>query len=260
MGYKPWVSGPKELLDHGLEHLRRPTDFDARIAIISIDNAVELAIKVYLALPKRITGVTLSKQDYDKMIGSFPSLLDALRQYAPTKIVDIELDHIEFYHRLRNALYHQGNGITIERQKVEDYADAAKTLMYNLFEIPREGWSSNKPEPSAKTMYQFLSEWQYLIDICWRFYLDKVALSSGHEGTHQEKVEETYLILDELCSREKILPDSVCQDFAAIEKFQGSLSNSHIPSAEEFEHYQHKLDDLYETIETALYEPIEKHE
>jgi hypothetical protein len=31
MGSKPWISGPKELLDHGLEHLQGETDFDIPI-------------------------------------------------------------------------------------------------------------------------------------------------------------------------------------------------------------------------------------
>lgn len=37
---KPWVTGPKELLNHGLQHLELDTDFDSRMAMISIDNAV----------------------------------------------------------------------------------------------------------------------------------------------------------------------------------------------------------------------------
>jgi hypothetical protein len=51
---KPWITGPRELLVHGLQHLDLATDFDSRIAMISIDNSVELMIKTYLGLPKRI--------------------------------------------------------------------------------------------------------------------------------------------------------------------------------------------------------------
>ncbi len=43
MTAKPWTSGPKELLDHARSHLGSRTAFDCRIAMISIDNAVELA-------------------------------------------------------------------------------------------------------------------------------------------------------------------------------------------------------------------------
>jgi hypothetical protein len=53
---KIWTSGPRELLDHASSHLTEGKAFDFRIAMISIDNAVELAIKTYLGLPKRIRG------------------------------------------------------------------------------------------------------------------------------------------------------------------------------------------------------------
>ncbi len=33
---KPWITGPKELLVHGLQHLDLNSDFDNRIAMISI--------------------------------------------------------------------------------------------------------------------------------------------------------------------------------------------------------------------------------
>lgn len=56
MSLKPWTSGPQELLDHARAHLRSPSAFDCRIAMISIDNAVELTARTYLGLPKRARG------------------------------------------------------------------------------------------------------------------------------------------------------------------------------------------------------------
>ena len=40
-------------------------------------------------------------------------MLDALEQYAAPKLAGIDLGEIEWYHRLRNQLYHQGNGLTV---------------------------------------------------------------------------------------------------------------------------------------------------
>ncbi len=54
---KPWMSGPRELLIHGLQHLDSDIDFDNRMAMISIDNSTELMIKTYLGLPKRISKI-----------------------------------------------------------------------------------------------------------------------------------------------------------------------------------------------------------
>ena len=47
---KPWAYGPFELLVHAELHLRGGEDFDRRIALISFDNAIEVAITAYLSL------------------------------------------------------------------------------------------------------------------------------------------------------------------------------------------------------------------
>lgn len=60
-------------------------------------------------------------------------MLDALEQHAVSKLTGIDLGEIEWYHRLRNQLYHQGNGLTVERDKVTIYAELANTLFANLF-------------------------------------------------------------------------------------------------------------------------------
>jgi hypothetical protein len=133
---KPWVTGPKELLNHGLNHLYLETDFDSRIAMISIDNSVELMIKTYLGLPKRITKIEgLTRKKYEEIVSGFPSLIDGLEEYASDKLTGIELGDIEWFHRVRNQLYHDGNGITVEKSKVETYAEIAKILFENLFDI-----------------------------------------------------------------------------------------------------------------------------
>ncbi len=132
-GNAPWASGPGEILLHGLELLRVDSDRNRRLAIISVDNAVELTAKTYLGLPKRINGLSISRKDYEECAESFPRLLDALEKHAADKLVGIDLGSVEWYHRLRNQLYHQGNGLTVERDKVTVYAELAKVLFKNLF-------------------------------------------------------------------------------------------------------------------------------
>ncbi len=50
---QPWINGPIELLNHGFKHLQEGNDFDLRIGMISIDNALEVGIKTYLTLNRR---------------------------------------------------------------------------------------------------------------------------------------------------------------------------------------------------------------
>lgn len=136
---KPWITGPRELLVHGLQHLDLATDFDNRIAMISIDNSVELMIKTYLGLPKRISRIEgLTRKKLEEINTNFPSLLDGLEEYAADRLSGLDLGDIEWFHRLRNQLYHDGNGITVEKEKVEAYAEIAKILFENLFGLQIE--------------------------------------------------------------------------------------------------------------------------
>ncbi|QNU66523.1 hypothetical protein EHE19_016955 [Ruminiclostridium herbifermentans] len=133
---KPWIDGPKELLMHAAEHLNNNGDFDRRIALISIDNAVELTIKTYLSLPKRIRKTEgPSRKELQEAENSFPTYLDLLEKYDAKKVSDINIDDIEWYHRLRNQLYHAGNGMTIEVSKVEAYFEIARGLFDSIFNV-----------------------------------------------------------------------------------------------------------------------------
>jgi hypothetical protein len=151
----PWASGPGELLKHGLDLLRKDSDVHRRLAMISIDNAVELMIKVFLGLPRRVTGLSISRKEYQEFSESFPLLLDALEKHAAARLNGVELGDVEWYHRLRNQLYHQGNGLTVERDKVAVYSEVAKTLYANLFGSPLAVPTS----PDTALLGEFLAAW-----------------------------------------------------------------------------------------------------
>jgi hypothetical protein len=159
MSDKPWTSGPKELLDHAQSHLGLRTAFDCRIAMISIDNAVELAIRTFLALPKRVRGGEgPSRRELESAFG-FPDLLDLLEQYGADKLTGVELGDIEWYHRLRNTLYHDGNGVTVDAEKVDAYNQIAHVLFQNLFGTR----VSPKPElPATSLLGEFILRWAAL--------------------------------------------------------------------------------------------------
>jgi hypothetical protein len=151
----PWASGPAEILNHGLELLTKDSDANRRLAMISIDNGVELIIKTYLGLPKRVNGLNISRSEYQEFAESFPKLLDALDKYGTQKLGSLDLGEIEWYHRLRNQLYHQGNGLTVERAKVEVYGQLAVALFESLF-------GTKPPLPANKgsnLLAEFISEW-----------------------------------------------------------------------------------------------------
>ncbi len=155
MPYAPWASGPAEILQHGLSLLAQDSDKNRRLAMLSIDNGVELTLKTYLGLPRRVTGINLGRKKFQEISESFPSLLDAIETTCSNKITGIDLGEIEWYHRLRNELYHQGNGLTVEKQKVEMYALLAKQLFELLFDTELK----MDQTPQQNLLGQFLEGW-----------------------------------------------------------------------------------------------------
>ncbi len=168
----PWASGPGEILKHGLELLKKDSDTNRRLAMISIDNAVELMMKTYLGLPSRVTGLKISRNEYQEFAESFPKLLDALEKYANDKIDGINLGEIEWYHRIRNELYHQGNGLTVERDKVEVYAELANILFESLFGSKLVENKEDKTVILGEFMQAWVSFEKTLTDVISRLGID----------------------------------------------------------------------------------------
>lgn len=150
-----WCSGPAEILKHGFSLLANDTDTNRRLAMISVDNAVELTATTFLSLPKRISSVEMSRKQRDEYCLTFPAMLDGLEIYAASKIIGLNLGEIEWFHRLRNELYHQGNGLTVEREKVEAYAEIAEQLFNSLFETS----VSFSSTPTGSRLGEFFALW-----------------------------------------------------------------------------------------------------
>lgn len=153
----PWSEGPKKLLQHAVAHITHGGDFDRRIAMISIDNTVELMIKTFLGLPRRKLGTKgPSRKQLEEASNSFPSLLNLLEEFAGERLTGVSLDEIEWYHRIRNQLYHSGNGITVEVARAQTYLSLAKTLFQNLFETEL---MLSAESPIQSELGAFLGKW-----------------------------------------------------------------------------------------------------
>jgi hypothetical protein len=145
---KPWTLGPRELLEHAISHFEQGSAFDNRISFISIDNSIELMIKTYLGLPKRIRqSVGPSRRKLSDASNSFPELLDLLEEFGSEKLEGVDLGDIEWYHRIRNTLYHDGNGVTVDKDKVDSYLQIAVILFNSFFD---EAFNKEAPiEPAS---------------------------------------------------------------------------------------------------------------
>jgi hypothetical protein len=158
---QPWASGPAEILRHGIGHLEQDSDTDRRLAMISIDNAVELIIKTFLNQPKRApTSLKLTRKQKNDIGEGFLDQLDAIEAFAPERLDGIDLAEMEWFHTLRNELYHQGNGLTVERDKVFAYSVVAKLLFRNLFgETLDIEASPIAAEPELSRLERFMEAW-----------------------------------------------------------------------------------------------------
>jgi len=133
---KTWESGAIELLKHAVGHLNLNTAFDKRIAFISIDNAVEIMVKTYLSLPKQFFGNERpSKKEINDCNNSFTNYLSLLVKCADKKLIGIDPGDIEHYHRIRNTLYHDGTGLSVDQEYLNAYFVLAKLLLRRLFNI-----------------------------------------------------------------------------------------------------------------------------
>lgn len=133
-----WASGAIELLRHADSHIELESAFDKRIAFISIDNAVETLIRTYLSLPKSKSGVKISRKDLEEADTIFPKLVALLFENASEKLIGIDDADIEHYHRIRNKLYHDGTGLSVDDQYLRAYRGIANVLLENLFEVSVE--------------------------------------------------------------------------------------------------------------------------
>lgn len=130
-----WASGASELLRHADSHINLNSAFDKRIAFISIDNCVETIIRTCLSLPPKISGFKVKRKELDEAGNSFPKLLSLLFKHTSAKLVGIDETDIEHYHRIRNTLYHDGTGLSVDDEYLIAYRDIAGVLLQNLFNV-----------------------------------------------------------------------------------------------------------------------------
>ena len=148
-----WASGAIELLRHADSHIHLETAFDRRIAFISIDNSVETSIRTFLSLPANKSGVKIPRKTVDAVENSFPGLLGLLWQHISGRLTGIDEADIEHYHRIRNKIYHDGTGLSVDEQYLLAYRQIAVLLLKNLF-----GVALGDPKP-APTLERLIVLW-----------------------------------------------------------------------------------------------------
>jgi len=134
----PWANGPFELLVHAEGHLRSGEDFDRRIALISFDNAIEVAITTYLTLHPILRGNRIYQNaDVEKWLKNYHAKLDFLSDELVARGMGwkVEKGHIIWAHDHRNEQYHGGNKGTPEKTCLSVIRQAALWVFAMLFDV-----------------------------------------------------------------------------------------------------------------------------
>jgi hypothetical protein len=134
----PWANGPFELIVHAEEHLRNGDDFDRRIALISFDDAIEVAITTYLTLhPIQRDNRDYPKAKRDEWLRNFHSKLDFLEEELAARSLawTVEKSHIVWAHDHRNEQYHGGKKGTPEQTVLAIARTASMWIFGILFEV-----------------------------------------------------------------------------------------------------------------------------
>jgi hypothetical protein len=123
---------------HAEGHLSGGQDFDRRIALISFDNAIEVAITTYLTLhPIQRGNRTYPKEDVERWLDNFHSKLDFLdaELRARQRHWVVERAYIVWSHDHRNEQYHGGNKGTPEKNVLAVVRKAALWIFGVLFDV-----------------------------------------------------------------------------------------------------------------------------
>ncbi len=155
---QPWVEDVVEQLALGqLLHTSSNASV-RRIALIVIDNAVEVTLKTYVEFEKRIEyfGLKRSKWEADYK----QSFKEILRLVIAKTGVQVDENLILGYHDTRNQLYHDPKLLTIEASDLAKYLKQGKALADQLYslslndtawsEIARALVASSFPRADAK--------------------------------------------------------------------------------------------------------------
>ncbi|THI87101.1 MAG: hypothetical protein CAF41_007805 [Nitrospira sp. CG24A] len=188
-----WASGAIELLKHADSHVSLSSAFDRRIAFISVDNAVETMIRVFLSLPKGKSGVSVPRKDFDEAENSFPKLLALLWTHGSSRLTGLDDSDIEHYHRIRNKLYHDGTGLSVDEQYLLAYRQIASLLLQRLFAV-----ASPSPRPAA-TLEHLIVLWNRIEEVLKR-KLDSAGIDRGHTYYWEEAKMRGILSMEDISS------------------------------------------------------------
>jgi hypothetical protein len=121
---KPWQIMPAKLIKLGVSHADKDTDFDHQLAFLLLDVGVETVLKTYLVQ---------KKQNVDNI--TFPDLLSKVKNEGQKSRIEVDVESLDYYHKVRNKLYHQGDGVKPTNENLKRYSELAGVVLSSLLGV-----------------------------------------------------------------------------------------------------------------------------
>jgi hypothetical protein len=142
---QPWVEDAVEQLAFGQLIHSSSNPSVRRLALIVIDNAVEVTLKGYVEFEKRIEFFSLKRQTWEDNYKS--SLKKTLDLVVDRTRISVDKQLVLGFHETRNQLYHDPKLLSVEASDIAKYLQEAKSLVSQLYHFePNE---PNWPEVST---------------------------------------------------------------------------------------------------------------
>lgn len=133
-----WEQGPFELLVHAEAHFKGGREFDRRMAIISYDNAIEVAIHSYLNLhPIQRRNREYATDKIRNWLQNYHTKIDFFMEEVSSLGLPLVCDKADFiwYHKVRNDQYHKGEPTIPQGEDLESIREAALWVFSILYDI-----------------------------------------------------------------------------------------------------------------------------
>jgi hypothetical protein len=231
---KTWASGAIELLRHADSHIDLDSAFDKRIAFISIDNSVETSVRTFLSLPEGKSGVKIPRADVEAVGNSFPKLVALLFKHAGNRLTGIDPDDIEHYHRIRNQLYHEGTGFSVDDQYLVAYRSIAAVILQSLFDVTYANTGAEAPRLDV-----LILNWNRI---------DQNLKARFHDAGIDDRTWKW----EEAFQKKVMTPDQV-QDLTELRMARNRLVHSATVDSEDVAHWVRKSKKLLDALERSNY-------
>lgn len=153
----PWQKTARNLILYAYRFQKATDEFERQVGYLLLDVGVETLFRVFVTQPGTETKTGYTKRDkiakgtvdktniqkneislsaFDEL--AFHTLVETVKQIAGDKVNKDELNKVEYFHNIRNKIYHLGDGIVPTKENFEEYLGLAQTLLQNLLGVKWE--------------------------------------------------------------------------------------------------------------------------